>query len=306
MVGTVSDLTGSYFWDTEKLTPSQLLAKDAESLLPADDGWLVVRSHEWLERDSRSKAKALINHCIQSGGISVDTAADWAGHSTSRWPFTNWIGDYLHVLFTGAGPYSSLSTTIDTESLRLWASLGAGIIDDLKKGGTVKLSTLTEDSKTRIAQIVYWFEGLDDNAGDPTEKLPTGISEGFVNMTIKETPVFYGWSSGNKPPAVPMPMDAKQFGKFLAGGNSYWEIPAGVYRQYDRFRLGVNRKFSLHFALNPGAVPMTIELGETLFDPSGEAMTQLPAELRSATEQARLAAIAAPPKPPERTVIPPR
>lgn len=306
LVGTVCDLTGSYFWNIEHLTPSQLFSKGAEDFLPTSDGWLVVRSHEWRERNSRTNARSLIVRSVQNGGISVDAAAAWASQTTERWPFTSWIGDYLHVLLTGSGPYSALSTTIDDNALRLWASLGTSTIDVLKNGGTVKLSALSEDAKAKMARIVYWYEGLDDNNADPTEKIPTGISDGTLTMSVVETPVFFGWSSSGQPPANPMPIDAKQFGKYLAGGNSYWEIPAVTYRQYDRFKLGVNRAFTLHFLLNPGAVPMTIRLAETLFDPNTDVVSQLPPDIKAAAEKARLAAVTIPPTPPDHIAIPPR
>jgi len=305
LIGTVSDFTMSMYADLKKLTPSQVLLKTPEDFLPSSDGWLVVRSHEQMQRASRSKAKALIADCVQLGGITVNAAADWASQSTDRWAFITWVGNHINVLFSAGGPYSTLVTTSDDTSLRLWASLGSGVIESLRAGATVQLSRLTEDAKEKIAKLVYWYGGLDEPMVDPTDRLPNGIIDGTLTMTVVETPVFYGWSSLTGPPATPMPIDAKQFGRFLAKGNTYWEIPAGEYRQYDHFRIGKNLAYIFHFILNPGAVPMTIKLSETLFDPNAQAVAELPGDLKAAAENARLAAIATPAKPPTKTVIPP-
>ncbi len=306
LIGTINDLVSATYFEAKKITPSQLLAKNAANFLPTQDGWLVVRSGERLERSSRSKGKALLAKCVRAGGIGVDDAATWVAASHDRWPFTCWLGDYLHVLFSGSGPYSALSTTMDDVSLRFWASLNAATHEALRRGATVDLGKLSSSSQTQIYRIVYWFEGLDESKMDVTDRLPNSISDGTLTMTVKEIPVFYGWSAINGPPPSPAPMDAATFGKFLAKGNTWNEIPAGVYRQYDQFKVGLNRAYELHFLFNPGSVPMTIRLTETLFVTGTSAISQLPPEITKSVETARLAALAQPVEKQDKLVIPPR
>ena len=306
LIGTVNDLISATYFEKTKITASQLLAKNTANFLPTKDGWLVVRSSERLERSSRSKGKALLAKCIQMGGVSVDEAATWVAASHDRWPFTCWLGDYLSVLFSGSGPNSALATIMDDISLRFWASLNFATHDALRRGETVDLGKLSAESKAQIYRIVYWFEQLDGSKSEVTDRLPNGISDGTLTMTVNEMPVFYGWSAAVGPPPSPAPMDAATFGKFLAKGNTWNEIPAGVYRQYDQFKVGLNRAYEFHFLFNPGSVPMTIRLTETLFAPGTSAISQLPAEISKAVETARLAALAQPVEKEDKLVIPPR
>ncbi|AIE87237.1 hypothetical protein [Fimbriimonas ginsengisoli] len=303
LIGATHDIVGARYWKERKSTPSQLFARSQGSLVVGDDGWLVVRMQERFSRASRSRAATLLRNSRLAGGITVDAAADWAGACEDRWPFVNWLGDYLSILFPGSGPYSALATVSDDLGLRLWDSLGAGVRSQLRAGGSVRLSDLPSKAKERIFDDVYWFEGLDEPGIEPTERLPNGIADGSLTMTTSEMPVFVGWSSKAGPPASQRPIDAKSFGTFLANGNSYWEVPAEIYRAYDRFLLGVHRSYELHFQIQPGAVPMTVTLTETLFNPSAKATDQLPANLLAEAESSRKAAVAA--KPEKGEVIPP-
>ncbi len=120
------------------------------------------------------------------------------------------------TLLSGTGPYSALATTIDGESLRLWASIGESSFNELRRGETLQLSSLPSDCNDKINRLVYWLEGLDDNTLDPTECLPKGITGGTLSLTSEDKPVFYGWAAKDGPPATPGPMDTTQFGKNLA------------------------------------------------------------------------------------------
>lgn len=305
LIGTVGDVYGGNYWKQEHPTPSQVYAKNALDMNRDADGWMVVRDHERRHRASRSAARALLTTSWRQGGISVDDAAAWVGQSPDRWPFVNWVGDYLNVLFSGSGPYSSLSTTIDDTALRLWDGLGLTARLSLRRGDTLALSGLPPVAKEVINHLVYWYDGLDDATGEPTERLPKGIDDGTVSLTIAEKVVFTGWASKEGPPTTVRPMDAESFGKFLARGNTYWEVPAETYRTYNRFRLGANRTYTLHFLLQPGAVPMTVKLSETLFDPAGSVVDRLPAALQDEVEKARQQALAKPAPAPTKDVIPP-
>jgi len=298
LIGSVHDLIGGRYAKLAKTSASQVIAKHNADFLPVKDGWLVFRSHERLDRVSRSEARGLIAESVRLGGVTVDSAAEFTAKTTRRWPFTNWLGDYLAVLLSGGGRYSAIATTLNDIDNRTWASLGRTTIDSLRRGDTIMLSKLTQEAKAQIAQDVYWHQGLDDGSVDPTDLLPNGISDGTLSMTIEEMPVFVGWHSTDGPPAVPSPIDAKTFGKYLAKGNTYEEIPAGTYRLYDRFRIGLNRAYVLHFSINPGAVPMTIKLGETFFAPDSQTLEDLPADIKTLVERSRQAELAKPANPP--------
>ncbi|HVT11156.1 MAG TPA: hypothetical protein VHE55_02730 [Fimbriimonadaceae bacterium] len=304
LIGTVGDVFGGFYWKPEKLTPSQVFGKAIVDVLPKPGGWLVVRDHMRRARASRSQARNLLSTSWRQGGISVDEAAAWVGQFTDRWPFVNWLGDYLGVLFSGGGPYSATATIIDDTSLRLWDELGSDVRHELRDGRTLSLGRLSPAAQAQLARIVYWFAGL-DSSDEPTELLPNGIEGGSVSLTIAEKTVFIGWPSKEGRPAQVRPIDAASFGTFLAKGNTYWEEPADYYRSFDRFRLGTNRGYTLRFVLQPGSLPMTIHLTETLFDPSSKTVDQLPAAIRAEVEQARAKALAKPAPTPTKDSIPP-
>jgi len=103
----------------------------------------------------------------------------------------------------------------------------------------------------------------------------------------------------------PMPIDPSMFGRSLVSGSTYWEIPAKTFQRWDQFRLGVNREYALKFLLDPGAVAMTITLSETLFDPRGQTISQLPDGVQREVDKAKAAEVAKPKKPVTKDVIPP-
>ena len=304
LVGTVNDgEVGSDELFT-KITASQALWKHRESLLPSDDGWIVFRSPERVQRSSRSKAKSLLANCVQQGGITVDLAANWSAQSTDISPFYNWVGSYVCLLSTYAGSYGSLVTMMNDNALRLWTDIGSTGIDSLRHGEVLQLSKLSPAAKTQIEVIVYGYELVDGR--DPTDVLPNGITDGTLSMSIDEMPVLIGWTDKDGPPVAPEPLDAKEFGALLANGEPWKEIPAKTYQQYDRFKVGTHRTYKLNLLMEPGAVPMTVQLTETLFNADVPYVTELPAELNSAVEKARLAALATPAQAPPNRAIPPR
>lgn len=306
MIGTVGDVTNSDFWEFVAVTPSQVLSRSTYDFVPSDDGWLVPRGPNDFDRASRAKAREFLRESVRMGGLSVDSAADWVGHAKHRTPFLGWVGDTLIVLHSITGPYSAMANALNDLVLGIWSSLGPGTREALRRGETVDIRQLSADARDQIAKQVYWYVGLAGDTMEATDRLPDGITSGTVRLNITETPVFIGWSSANGPTVSPMPMDASMFGRFLAEGNrSRRPVPAEIFQQYDRFKIGMHRSYELHFTLNPGAVPMTLHLSETLFPPEQEAVTELPPNLRSAIEKARQDAIAHPTKPPTPDAIHP-
>ncbi|HWA83556.1 MAG TPA: hypothetical protein VG820_08995, partial [Fimbriimonadaceae bacterium] len=304
LIGTVGDVSGGLYWKPERQTPSQVFTHHRYDLLLKPDGWLVAFDHERRVRASRSEARALLDNSWRQGGISVDDAAAWVGRSPDRWPFVDWVGDYIAHLFSGSGPYSALATTINDVSLRLWDSLGPDLRHELRGGKTLSLGRLSPASREQLSKAVYWYEGL-DKEGDPTELLPTGIEGGEMSLKIVEKQVFIAWSDKDGPPTQARPVDAQSFGSFLAKGNTYWEETAEHYQAMNRFRIGTNRTYNLAFTLQPGSVPMTVDLTETLFDPSGKPVDQLPAAIRAEVEKAHAKALASPTPNPTKDPIPP-
>ncbi|MDR3691900.1 MAG: hypothetical protein P4L46_21145 [Fimbriimonas sp.] len=306
MVGTVNDEIGANYYEPHDVMPSQFLSDNAANIQMKPDKWMVVRNHEYRTRVSRFEARQWIRQCVEQGGVTVDGAAAWAAKIPERFPFTDWVGQYLHVLFPGRGPYSAIATTLDEFGLRLWDSLGERARAALKHGATINLADLPPEARTHINELVFWFNGLDDFSIDPTDRFPQGIAGGAVTMTISEKPVIEGWSSAKGPEPTRMPLDAAMVGRSLAHGSKYWSIPAEYFRAWDRYRIGVHRAYDLHFTLQPGNVPMTESLSETLFDPSAQTLDQLPEAIRNEVESARRAELAKPPKPNDKDVPPPR
>ncbi len=306
VVGTVCDLIDARYAKSRAESPSEIFVKSDIEMMPAPENWVIVRPSENLARASRRKAALLLKQSQRLGGISVDLAADWTCQSTGRWPFINWVGDFLDVMFTNHGPYSTLGTTLDDISLRLWGAIPPGYMDSLKRGGSVNLSSLPPEVKRQIHEMVYWHRALDLSDADPTDKLPNGIEGGSVTMEVKETPVFIAWNSQSKEAVQRMPYDAKMFGKGLAVGSSYWEIQPEVFQHFDRFRMGLNRKYELHFSINPGALPMTVTLSETFFPPESENLERLPESVRKEVGVAEREAAAQPKNSDGKGVIPPQ
>jgi hypothetical protein len=302
LIGTVFDLTNSREASTN-ITPTQALAKLRTLLRESEDGWLIAKPDEDLARTSRHEARQFLQTCARLGGVPVDEAARWTATSKDRWPFIRWTGDYLAVLLRSRGAFGVTSTLIDSEDLRLWWSLGETARQTLRRGDTLALSRLTPDAKSLLSKSVYWFEALGE--GEPTELLPTGINDGTVSLKITEKPVFYGWAEEDGEPEEGMPWDAAVFGKFLGVGNTWWELPAEHYRRFNRFRMGTFRTYNLKFVLQPGSLPMDVELTETFFDPTGQPVTKLGPALAAEVEKARVAALAKPATENPARVIPP-
>ncbi len=299
LIGGTSDFISATYWKDEKKTANQILSSFAP------DNWSLVKRDDTNERVSRQEAKTLISECIRSGGISVDRAADWAGKSSDRFPFMSWVGDYIRVLFPGRGPYSALATMIDDEALRLWFNLGSESRASLKLGATIRISDLRHEASAQVERMVYWFGGLDDSTVDPTDRLPDGISDGMLKLSVQETPVLEGWKDEDGPPATRMPIDPIMFGKSLVKGSTYWEIRPEVFRNWNRFRIGVNRKYTLHFDLMPGHIPMTQVLSETLFDNESQILKKLPEAMQSQVDMAKASELAKPKVQNNRSTIPP-
>jgi hypothetical protein len=295
LIGTVSDHIGGKFLfagsrnaNALKPTPSEILAKNKGDLMPTTDGWLVVRSSYWQYRWSRHKAKAFLDEGIRMGGITVDAAAAWVAPSTDSNPVYDWMWDYLQVLFSGPGSFNS---GWDGRSLKLWASLGPENINLLRRGGTIQLSMLPPETQSKIAQGVYWYRWLDDPA-DPTDKLPNGINDGTLTVTVTESTVMHGGSPTDDLNAANTSLTPESIGQSLALGNTY-------YRTLERWQIGVHRVFDLHFIINPGKVPMTVSLDESIFDPNAEILTKLPDNVLAEIEKAKQYALAHPQPPGE-------
>ncbi len=304
LVGTVNDASAAS-WDLlTNLTATQVLSKNRESLIPTDDDWLVFRSHEQKHRISRSKARALLANCVRHGGMTVDLAAEWAAQSSDPYAFQNWLCNYVCLLGTSGGLYSDLSTIMNDYALRLWAAIGSSGIEHLRNGGVVQLSRLSPAAKAQISTMLYDDELQDGR--DPTDALPNGIIDGTLKMSIEELPVMYAWASADGPPVAPVGLEAKEFGTLLAKGEPWKQVPPSAYQRYDRFRVGVVRKYKLNLLLEPGDIPMTVSLPETLFNPASKELSELPPAFKSEVEKARLAALAKPVEVPKQRVIPPR
>ena len=301
LIGTVPDHTGSRFWEEIKgQTASQVFARNKLAIKKIGDGWILARPLQTIDRDSREKGSALIQKSVIAGGVSVDDAADWCGRSTARWPFVNWLGDTLELLFSGLGPYSTGGLLMSDLDLRFWDAIGAIQRTNLKKGDRVPIGNLSSRAKQILHQIVYWHEGI-ENIDEPTDSLPSGISGGDLQLRISEIPVFIAWDSGAGFPTNPVPLDAEMQGIRLAKGTA---DGAGDPRA-DRFLLGIYRKFELQFRFEPANLAMSRELGETFFDPKAKVLERLPSELAEQVEKARLAAIARKAAEPGKTSIPP-
>ena len=287
LIVTATDLLDIDYWEDDMLPPSQFLRKHGETIDQAHSGWLVVKNNQAWERVSRTQGRNLINSAIIQGGLSLDDAAQWTAINPSRYPFLNWVGDYLRAMLTGGGPYSPLALLLNEQPLRLWSSLGPGTRSVLRQFGTVPLSNLNPEARQQVSENVYWFGGLDGEDIDPTDKLPNGVHEGTLTLTTHEIPVILGWSSREGQNHIKMPIDASHFGHALSKGSTYWEFPPEYYRSWDRFLVGVNRAYELHFLFQRGSIPMTIKLSETFFDPKKQPISRLPDEIQAQVDSAR-------------------
>jgi hypothetical protein len=182
---------------------------------------------------------------------------------------------------------SSGRLLFDEHPLQLWESLGAVQLSSLEHGAKLRLGQLPQEAQTQIFRMVYWYSALDDSSKDPTYQMPDGITDGIVGMTVWERPAIHAWSS--KAPVSPVMED-------LAPETIGWNLAKNPdwYASNNKFRIGVTRTYSLNFVLNPGQVPMTVELSETLFDVEAPTLDQLPEDIKDAIEKAKQVALTQP------------
>jgi len=304
LIGTVYDYIGAAYWQNTPKTPTQFLRQNTASLREKTDGWIVACPTEEWGNDSREKGKALIDASVRDGGVSVDAAAEWVGNSSARFPSVLWVGDYLTYFFSGQGPYSVLATIMNVGPLKIWNSLGANTRLALRQGNTLSVSNMSRNTKSLLFQMVYWNEDSTD-LDDPTDQLPNGLTNGTVSLTIKEKQILEAWSATKGPPASGGPMDSEMFGAALAKGGTGSEESAEKFQSYDRFRIGINRTYTLHFTFQPGNVPVKMELSESFLDPAGKVLTKLPADMAAEVERARRETLAKPAKQERKTTTPP-
>jgi hypothetical protein len=305
VIGKVWDYINNSPLTAKELAPAAILSTPTIHVLPAEDRWVVFRPAEASAVCSRANARDLIAQSIRQGGLTVDAAAEWAAQTPGDYVFVNWVGTYLSLLFGDVGRYRVSATTFNDIGLRLWAGLGSGVLERLRHGESVRLSALSDETKAQIAKEVFWHGGLKDDKIEPTDRLPNGITDGILTMTIKDTPVITGWSSDSTPPSTPYAMDAKTFGRYLAQGDTYRHVKPDVYRAYNRFKVGNNRVYELHFTIDPGELPMTMRLTETLFPPDLQELSQLPDDIKAIVDQTRKATPSAPIRPIHQDVVPP-
>ena len=77
------------------------------------------------------------------------------------------------------------------------------------------------------------------------------------------------------------------------------------YRSLEKWQVGVHRVFDLHFTINPGKVPMTVSLDETIFDPTAPILSKLPDSVLEEVAKAKQYALAHPQPPGEYPPTPP-
>lgn len=305
IVGTLSDYTGSRYWEAPKDTPSQLLTKISGFVKEAPDGWLVVQPNEKIHRLSRAQGMALLTDCDRAGGLSVDTAAKWIGNSPDHYASVTWLGDYIGTILPGIGPYSAIATLSNDFTLRLWTTLSPATLRALRAGETINLANLSSAAKTHIQKLVYWWDAIEGEK-EPTDQFPNGIDSGTLKLTLSEKPLLLAWNAAQGKPTNPMPIDERTMGIGLAKGNAYHEVASETFQSYDRFIIGVHRSYRFEFSFNPGPVPMELIVGETFFYPRAATVDRLPPSIAAEVEKARIAALAKPTAPPVTSPPPPR
>jgi len=156
------------------------------------------------------------------------------------------------------------------------------------------LASLTSDTQAKIAQGVYWLRWLDDDSADPTDKLPNGIADGTLTMTVTESTVMHGFTERDNPIAKLNSITPEALGRSQATGSD-----SVYYKSLKRGQLGVHREYDLHFSINPGKVPMTVSLEESIYDPNSPILDRLPDSVLAEIAQAKAYAIAHPQPPGE-------
>jgi len=297
LIGTINDFTDSHFWSIEPLRASQVLQQEEDQFVKTSDGWLVLRGNLHSDRPSRFKARDLIQQSLVAGGVTVDAAAEWTSHAAFRFPFLTWVGNYLGELLTNSGPYGTFAGIMNDIDLLFWARLGSQSHAALRRGETLRLTLLPEPARQQLARMVFWQSRLGNSRIEPTDIWPTGRFDGEMKLSVTEKPLLIGWSSVTGSTVTKRPLDAESFGRLLAEGDVNLNAnPPSVFRQYDRFRIGVCHAYSLGITLQPGSVPLTLEYLETLFPPENGVVQTLPASFQAAVEKARLDALAHPTK----------
>ncbi len=288
LVGTPDEQSFLRYRSTKSnLTPSQFFDSEKTSVHREDDGWMIVRPLRPVERLSRPAGELILKRAVAAGGLSLDDAATWAGQDPYEFPFIDWLGNALGVIFPSFGRYSVLSTVNDETGLRLWDSLG-GARTALRNGATLRITSLPAAAQERIAEQVYWYEGFGE--ADPTELFPNGLQDGMVSMSVKETPVFSSWKSSQSEPTAPYVYDATSFGKALAKDSSNGQPEPGN----RRFRMGIFRTYTLHFKLMPGEKTFDLELSELFLD-LADPRDRLPDSILTQVEDSRKTALSKPP-----------
>lgn len=250
------------------------------------DGWLTYVGPPEVSRVSRLTARRLIQGAVKSGGISVDAAAEFAGASQDPFPFTNWLGEWLETLFPSMGRHSILSTLLNEPALRLWDALGPDVRTALRRGESLRISTLPSAAQTRIARWVY--DEAED--GEPTERFPNGIREGLLRLTTSEQTIFSSWENGRPGWRNNAPLTAKEFGRFLAKGNPGLDQSSEEYLRRNRFRLGREVTYQLQLDLGPGLPPLEQSLNEVFFPSASAPISALPSAIQAEVMAARLEA----------------
>ncbi len=166
------------------------------------------------------------------------------------------------------------------------------------------VANLGPKAKEALFQLVYWLNESGE-LEDPTESMPNGINTGVLTLSILELPIIDGWSSADGQ-LVSRPMDAGMLGTALAKGSSWWEQSASEFQAWDRFRIGVNKKYSLKLVTQPKNIALTFQFSETFFDPKAQTLDKLPPEISTEVELARQRAASQPSRPPATTTPPPR
>ncbi|RYG47604.1 hypothetical protein EON79_06885 [bacterium] len=298
LIAVLSDFQDTSFARNVKWTTATFLPPT--DYAPRIDGdWMLIEKGELPGRIDRAAAGRLIQESLRQGGVPIDAAADYAVTlAPDVEPFLNWLGDSLAALFTNKGPYSTLGTIHDTESgLRIWGDLGVSQRATLKGGKTLRISSLSREVLEEIRREVYEenaFEGK-----EATDLMPNGIEDGDVILAGQERPVVLSWDERKGGPDEPFPLSAKSLGGALAFGIPYFKMPASEFRSWNRFRMGVNRSYSLKIRFDRGP-SFSRSLSETLFPPSGSVLKGLPPEF--AAEVARARVTARPPAKPMKAV----
>ena len=287
-VGSPSDRTLGNYWEKENLTPTQYLLRHKEAIDVSQKGWLILRRPIDVTRSSRSEARDFIRSSTANGGVSVDSAAAWASKSSDNYAFVCWLGDHLNILFTAHGPYSTLATLSDSSNLRLWHSLGDASREGLRRGNSLKVEDLNGDAKEILRRLVFWEEAIDDK--EPTDLFPQGIKGGTLSLSIQEKPILVGWNSNAPRSLADMPLDPTMLGRLSVSGNPFFKITSNEYQSWNRYLLGVNRKYRLKIMLEPGHYPFTIALTETFIKPGQSPRETLPSEFAKAIAEAKASA----------------